>query len=203
MRPYHSTTVETRLTEKQKVFCQEYLVDLNATRAAARAGYRTPRRQGSNLIGLPNVQIEVRRLMDERARRTGITADQVLQELVMIARVNPADAFSEDGRILPPREMPEEIQRAIATLEVREIYDRRGPNRVATGQAKRLRFWDKIRALELLGKHLGLFSEKLEVTGRDQGPVVVQQMMSAEQSEELDAYLADLRAGLVPPGTAG
>ena len=191
--------LESPLTAKQKAFCQEYLVDLNATRAAERAGYRAIRKQGSNLIGLRNVRAEVKRLMDERSKRTEITADLVLQELLLIARSNLADAVGEDGKILGLREMPEEVQRVIAALEVKELFDNRRADRVASGQVTRMRFWDKLRALELLGKHLGLFTDKLELTGRDSGPVRVE--MTQKQSDEFDAYLATLRAGLRAPGS--
>jgi phage terminase small subunit len=201
MRPYANTMLESPLTAKQKAFCQEYLVDLNATRAAERAGYREHRRQGSNLIGLRNVRAEVKRLMDERSKRTEITADLVLQELLLIARSNLADAVGEDGKILGLREMPEEVQRVIAALEVKELFDNRRADRVASGQVTRMRFWDKLRALELLGKHLGLFTDKLELTGRDSGPVRVEMTMSEEQSRKFDEYLEGLRAGLKAPGS--
>lgn len=103
-----------KLTEKQKRFCEEYLIDLNATQAAIRAGYKakTARSQGQRMLTKVDIQRRITDLMKERSDRTALTSDSVLQELSHIA-------MAEDVEI--------------------------------TGK-------EKLKALELLGKHLGLFS---------------------------------------------
>lgn len=102
-----------KLTNKQKRFCEEYLIDLNATQAAIRAGYKpkNARSSASENLTKPDIQQYLQQLMQQRSQRTGITADDVISELAKIAA-------AEDVQI--------------------------------TGK-------EKIKALELLGKHLGLF----------------------------------------------
>lgn len=107
--------VMPKLTEKQKRFCEEYLIDLNATQAAARAGYKNPE-IGRQLITKNNVLNYINELRKEQSQRTGINADTVLKELEKIA---------------------------LADTDI-------------SGK-------EKIKALELLGKHLGMFKDKLEL----------------------------------------
>ena len=126
----------TKLTEKQKRFCEEYLIDLNATQAAIRAGYskKTSDRIGNENLKKLEVQLYLKELMEQRSQRTEITADTVLKELAKIAS---------------------------ADVEITEK--------------------SKIKALELLGKHLGMFTSNAdnsdtlakldEVLGRIEGEI--------------------------------
>lgn len=150
------------LTEKQATFCREYLVDLNASRAAERAGY-TPsnaRFQGSELLALPEVQSEIQRLMDERKERTRITADRVLQELARIAFGDPRAVVSVDdgGKVVitPSRMLSDDDAAMIA--EVSETT-------TANGGSTKIKLHNKLDALEKLGKHLKLFTDVQEVRG--------------------------------------
>ena len=194
--------VERPLTPKQRAFCEEYLIDLNAAAAARRAGYSVnySNNQGTTLLNLPNTRAEIDRLIAERSQRTRIDEDRVLHEIMLIASFDPADAFAEDGSILPLREMPADFRRAIDSLDVTELFEGKGQDRSPTGHAKRLRFADKLKALELLGKHLRLFTDKVELTGQNGAPIRVETAMSPEQSAAFDEYLTTLRASLVPPG---
>ena len=91
------------MTDKQKRFCEEYMIDLNATQAAIRAGYsvKTANEQGARLLANVSVHQEIERLKAERSRRTGITADRVLQELARIGFVNPLDVIDpSDAAVL-------------------------------------------------------------------------------------------------------
>ena len=150
------------LTPKQLAFCADYLVDLNATQAAIRAGYsaKTAASQGERLLRNVEIQAEIKRLMDERARRTEITGDRVLQELGSLAFFDPA-ALVEAGIRGPAdiAKLPEEVRRAIVGWS----WDKAGNFT--------LKLSDKIRSLDLLGQHLGLWKSKLELTGRDGGPI--------------------------------
>jgi phage terminase small subunit len=151
-------SAQGRLTEKQARFVEEYLADLNATAAAARAGFsvRTAKTIGYGLLRKPQVAAAVQAAIRERSQRTGITADVVLGELLRIARTDLGGAFDEQGRLLPVREMPEDIRRAIAGLDVEELFEGRGADRAHVGFVRKVRFWDKPKALELLAKHLNL-----------------------------------------------
>lgn len=165
-----------KLTAKQAAFCAEYLIDLNAAQAAIRAGYSeaTAKEIGFENLTKPHIQLEVQKLMAERGERTEITADAVLRELLKVARVDIGEAFNDDGGLKSMKDIPENVRRAIAGVDVLEEFAGRGEDRVQIGYTKKLRFWDKIRALELLGRHLRLFTDKMEVTGKDGGPLLVQ-----------------------------
>lgn len=136
-----------RLTEKQKRFVAEYLVDLNATQAAKRAGYRDPN-IGRQLITKNNVAAAIQEATRKRAKRTEVTQDQVLEELAAIGFARGTDyaQITPGGHvILTPTESLKERQRA-AVLGVKE-----------TQFGVEIKLADKVKALELLGRHLGMF----------------------------------------------
>lgn len=142
------------LTEKQKRFVQEYLVDLNATQAAIRAGYseKTAEQQGYQLLQKPSVQVEIQKAMKRREVRTQITQDRVLQEIACVAFASGADFAQVIGggrivQLVDTAELSREKRSAIAKIKETE----HGIEVVA---------YDKISALKLLGQHLGLFDGK-------------------------------------------
>jgi phage terminase small subunit len=161
------TLRDRRLTPKQQQFVEEYLVDLNATQASIRAGYsrRTAEWIGPQLLGKTHVQAAVQAAMSARAARTEVTQDRVVTEL---ARVAFGDArkvmtWGPDGLTLKASsELTDEEAAFVA--EVSETTTEHG------GSLK-LKTNDKLKALELLGRHLGMFKEKVEVTGRDGEPL--------------------------------
>jgi phage terminase small subunit len=155
------------MTPKAKRFVAEYLIDLNATKAAERAGYskRTAYSSGQRLLSHVEVKAELEKRMAKRAAKTEITADRVLQELGLIGFGDLRAIFDEDGRLRPMHELPESVSRTLGTVEVkRETVKRNVSGEVETDvseQVIKVRTWDKIRALELLGRHLALWNEKL------------------------------------------
>lgn len=158
---------------RQSRFVVEYLVDQNATAAAKRAGYASTQRsaevQGSLLLRNP----EVRRCIDEalarRAARVEVKADDILRELLRLAMVDIGEAFDEEGRLKPIKDIPPDVRRAISGVDVTEIMEDGRP----VGLLKKVRLWDKKGSLELLGKHLRLFVDRLEATGKDGEPLEV------------------------------
>lgn len=143
-----------RLTDKQKRFVEEYLVDMNATQAAIRAGYSEKRASelGWQLLQKTTVQEAIHRAMDERSKRTEITQDRVVAELAKIAFADRG-AFARvahGGRVVEltdTDELTEDQRAALAGVE-------------ETKFGIKVSTYDKVRALELLGKHLGLFDGK-------------------------------------------
>jgi len=141
-----------KLTDKQKRFVQEYLVDLNATAAARRAGYseKTSNEQGARLLAKPNIQTAIHTAMKKRQERVQITQDEVVMELAAIAFANGTDfaTINANGLIYvkPTCELSEEKRSAIAGIKYSN-----------TGLGVEIKLHDKLRALELLGKHLGMF----------------------------------------------
>ncbi len=161
------------LTPKQAAFCREYLVDLNAAKAAVRAGYskRSAKQTAHAMTEKSEIQAELLRLMSAREVRTEVTADTVLRELVLLAKVDLSQAFNKDGSLKPIHEIPEDVRRAIASVESFEEFEGRGDERKSIGFTRKLRFWDKTKALELLGRHLGMFRDRVEHSGPNGGPI--------------------------------
>jgi phage terminase small subunit len=154
------------LNPKQARFVAEYLVDLNGKQAAIRAGYspRSAEVTASKLLRVPKVAEAVRRANERRLDRVEVTADTVLRELLLIARTDLAQAYDENGHLRPIHDIPEECRRAIAGVKVFEEFDGVGADRVKVGEVREVKFWDKPKSLELLGKHLKLFTEVVEST---------------------------------------
>jgi phage terminase small subunit len=107
-----------------------------------------------------------------------VKADDVLRELIRLAQADPARAFDEKGNLLPIHEMPPEARAAIAGFDLEELWDGRGPKRKQVGRVRKVRFWDKPRALELLAKHLGLLTERLQVS-----VLTLEQLVEASRKE--------------------
>lgn len=176
----------TSLSPKQAAFVAEYLVDLNATQAAIRAGYspKSAESQGARLLSNAKVREAVDAAKTKRANRVEVTQDEVLRELLRIARTDIGDAFDDKGRFREFKDMPVDLRRAISSVETLEEFTGSGADRVQSGQTRKVKFWDKVKALELLGKHLKLWTEKLEHAGPDGGPLqVVVNVLSPEDDE--------------------
>jgi phage terminase small subunit len=147
------------MTEKQKRFVEEYLIDLNATQAAIRAGY-SPKyadREGHKLVENSRVSEAIEKALAERSRRTGINQDRVVQELAKIAFVKITDVVNDDCEILPDAD--EADLAAIESVKVKSIPTKSGE----VGVEREIKLSSKLKALELLGKHLGMWNDKLDV----------------------------------------
>lgn len=149
------------LTKKQKLFCEEYLIDLNATQAAIRAGYsvNSAREIGSENLTKPDIRAYIDKALAERSKRTGINADRVVQELAKIALLNITDVVNADDATLKSNANREDTA-AILSVKVKTI-----PTENGEIVEREIKMNDKIKALELLGKHLGMFKDKVELSG--------------------------------------
>ena len=148
-----------KLTEKQKRFVEEYLIDLNATQAAIRAGYKVDnaRQTATENLAKPYIVEAVEKALAERSRRTGINQDRVIQELAKIAFVNITDVVNSDCEILPDAD--EADLAAIEAVKVKTIPTKSGE----VGIEREVKLSSKLKALEMLGKHLGMWNDKLDV----------------------------------------
>jgi phage terminase small subunit len=147
------------MTKKQKRFVEEYLIDLNATQAAIRAGYspNTAKSIASELLDRPDVSDAVNKAIADRSKRTGINQDRVVQELAKIAFVNIRDVVdTEDATVLDTA--TDEDTACIESVRVKVF-----PAKDGEGIEREIKLSSKMKALELLGKHLGMFSDKLKV----------------------------------------
>lgn len=153
------------LTEKQQRFVEEYLIDLNATQAAIRAGYseKTAYSQAERLLRNVEVQSAIVEAKSNRSDRTKITQDRVLKELSRIAFGDIRQVMSWDNEAVTLKSS-DELSDADAAM-VSEVSQ----TVTATGGTIKLKVHDKMKALELAGRHLGLWekSEGGEVSKAD------------------------------------
>jgi phage terminase small subunit len=130
------------LTELQERFCQEYLVDCNASAAAVRAGY-SGAKQGYTLMEIPDIRERIRVLQDERAVRLQVKADWVIQNLrEIVNRCMELEPVTEKGQLVLDTDTFGEVRAVVK-------FDARGAT----------------TALQLLGKHIGMFVDKVEHSG--------------------------------------
>ncbi len=158
-----------KLTAKQELWCLEYLEDLNATAAAKRAGYseKTARQMGSENLSKPALTAYIQQNMNKRADRTGITQDRVLQEMALIAFGDVRGLFDENGNLRPIHELDEDTARAIAGFEVVAVKDKDGD----IEYVKKVKTVDKVRGLDMLAKHLQMFTETHVHSGPGGAPI--------------------------------
>lgn len=150
------------ISDRQRLFCREYLKDFNATQAATRAGYskKSARIQGCQLLTNPNIQTELARLATEIVKKNDITPDKVVNELARLAFLDPADFFDDDQNLLSIKDMPEHARRAIAGIEIDAVKMKNsvGEEKITTRTSK-VKITRKEKALELLGRYLKLFED--------------------------------------------
>lgn len=155
------------LTAKQQRFVEEYLIDLNATQAAIRAGYsvKTAMEQGHQLLQKTSVQEAIAKAQAERSKRTGVTADRVLQELAKLAFSKMSDfaEWDEDGVSFKSSDkLSPDDAACIAEITEQELEIAGGNVR----RTKKLKLHDKSAALEKLGRHLGMFKDNLNLNAQ-------------------------------------
>lgn len=145
------------MTKKQKRFVEEYLIDLNATQAAVRAGYspHTAKDIGCENLAKPNIAAAISQAMAERSRRTGINQDRVLQELARIGFAKITDVVDPETAKIRLDASDDDLA-CIQSIKIK-------PNEFGT--EREVKLYDKKSALVDLGKHLGLFKDKLELNG--------------------------------------
>ncbi len=153
------------LSERHQRFIDEYLVDLNATQAAIRAGYsaKTAYSQGHELLKHPEVSKAIKAAKKARADRLAITQDRVLQELARIAYFDPRKLFDADGKPIPINELDDDTAAALVGLDVMEEFDGHGEDRVFVGYTKKYKVADKNTALANAMRHLGMLKDGLNL----------------------------------------
>ena len=177
-----------KLTEKQKRFVAEYMADLNATAAARRAGYKDPN-IGRQLITKNNVSAEIAKRREQLQSKLEITQETVLQELAAIAFANGTDFVTVTGVgllcVKPTNEVAREKLPAIAGIK----YNQMGIE---------IKLHDKVRALELLGKHLGIFATGNGAAAQEDNNIF--EVIDQSTREEIDT---DAIPEIEPPAEPG
>jgi len=185
-------------------FIEEYLVDLNGSAAAIRAGYSESRARitASELLAKPHIQEAIAAAKAERSERTQITQDRVLKELARIAFGDLRAMFTEDGALKGPAELDDDTAAAIASIEVvvRPSGERDEDGNVIIEHVHKIKAWDKNTALTNLARHLKLLTEKVEHSGPDGGPIRTEGTTTLDVSALTDEQLAALASIRVQPG---
>lgn len=149
---------------KERRFVAEYLKDQNGTQAAIRAGYspKTANEQGSRLLA----KVHISGAIDEALRKiedeSAVTVERVRSALVEMAEADPLSAFNDDGTLKPLNKIPKAVRMLLSGIELDGTR----------GELVKLRFSDRTRVFELLGKHLRMFTDLHELTGKKGSPLV-------------------------------
>ena len=168
-----------KLTPKQKRFVDEYLIDLNATKAAIRAGYsaKTAASIGEENLRKPEIQGALAERMKARSVRTEVTQDRVIAELAKIAFGDARDVmlWGPSGvKLLDSKTLTDD-----QAAQVAEVAERVSE----AGVSLKLKTHDKVGALKLLGEHLGMFRQRVELTGKEGGPIQQTQVTPEQLAE--------------------
>ena len=148
-----------KLTPKQERFVEEYLIDLNASQAGVRAGYKHPD-IGRRIVTKSHVQEAIQRGRKKLIQRTEVSQDRVVLELARLAFMDPRQFFDDDGNLIDIHDLPAEAAAVIAGMDVSTDFIGKGDDK-AFCITKKIKLTRKEKALELLAKHLGMFEEKL------------------------------------------
>lgn len=180
------------LTAKQARFVEEYLIDLNATQAAIRAGYSetTARSIGAENLTKPDILEAIIEAQAKRSERTKIDADYVLQRLVAIDQMDVLDIMDDKMQMRPLSEWPQVWRQFINNVESIELSD-------GEGWLKKIKWPDKVKNLELLGKHVavGAFKDKIEHSGKID--------LNSVSDEALDKRIKELESKVMPNDERG
>lgn len=155
------------MNERHALFVAEYLLDLNATQAAIRVGFseKTAYSQGQRLLKNVEVAAAIKEALDKRSERTQVDADWVLKRLDLEASADLADLYTEAGDLKPIHQWPLIWRQGlVAGIEAVEERDDRGN---VVGTVRKVKLSDRIKRIELLGKHVGVqaFKDRVEHSG--------------------------------------
>jgi phage terminase small subunit len=153
------------LSEKHQRFVEEYLIDLNATQAAIRAGYseKTAYAQGSALLKHVEVKKAISAAKKARAERMAISQDRVLLELARIAYFDIRKTVDKNGAPIPIEQLDDDTAAAIGGIDVLEQFEMMDGERVPVGLLKKYKVFDKNTALANAMRHLGMLKDSLKV----------------------------------------
>ncbi len=186
------------MTPKQQRFVEEFLVDLNASAAARRAGYsvRTAEWMGPRLVTKSHVAAEIASAQAQRAERTKIDADWVLRTLAEEKGADLAELLDDRGCVRPVSEWPLVFRRGVVVgIESFEEYEGRGDERRAVGMVRKIKLTDRVKHLELIGRHVDVqaFRDQKALTGPNGEPLTMVNVdLSSATPEQLRA-LASLK----------
>ncbi|HGH4637366.1 TPA: terminase small subunit [Enterobacter bugandensis] len=158
------------LTAMQEAYCQSYIkTPENQSQAAIDAGFspNTAAVKASVMMRDERIQKRIAELMEERNKRMRVSADYVLMRLVEIDQMDVLDILNDDMSIKPVSEWPKVWRQYLTGFELADMFEGRGDEKELVGILKKIKWPDKVKNLELIGKHVDVnaFKERLEVSG--------------------------------------
>lgn len=155
-----------RNNNKIRRFVAEYLKDQNGTQAAIRAGYskRTANEQAARLLTKVSVKKKIESALRKAEAAAGVTIADTLRKISRLADSDIRELFNDDGSLKNVKDWPDEIALSVSSVEVDELFEGTGRDREQVGETKKVKLWDKVKALEMLGRHLKMFTDKTEIS---------------------------------------
>jgi len=171
------------LTDKQEMFCREYLIDLNATQAAIRAGYseKTANEQGAQNLAKLSIQNRISDLKLQRNEQVNIDAAYVLKRLVEIDQMDVLDILLPNGELKPIKDWPKTWRTTLSGMDITEMA---GDD---PGFLKKIKWPDKVKNLELLGKHISVQAFKEQIDQKVTATHNIMPVPSCNSAEEWEA----------------
>ena len=191
------------MTPKQELFCIEYLKDKNATAAYMRAGYaatgHAAEANASRLLSNAEIKAFISNRLTEVKDDLVVEVKQVLREMLRVGTSDIRKLFNEDGSMKSPHEWPDDVAASVAGVEVYEEFGESEPDeelepqghggalkrqrgkREVIGMTKKVKMWDKNKGLEMLGKHLKMFTDILEI--KDVTPLADRMKQARERAK--------------------
>lgn len=153
------------LTGKQARFVEEYLVDLNATKAAERAGYsvKTAYAQGHRLLKDAEIAKALQKAQQERSARVHVSQDYVLRRLLDISESDLIEATDEEGNLLPLAQWPKGLRMALDGLDCTELARQQDDEEEVSTHLRKVRLSSRLKALDMLGRHLGMWTDRVVI----------------------------------------
>lgn len=151
--------------QRRTRFVKQFLVEHNATKAAIAAGYseKTAGQAGARLLKDVKVREAIEAENKKANAKLDITVERVKKELARLAFYDPRKFFNDDGSLLPISQLDEDSAMALAGMDVNELFEGNGEDRSQVGYNKKVKLVDKLEALVALGRHLKMFTDKIEV----------------------------------------
>jgi len=167
------------LSDKQAKFVEEYLVDLNATQAAIRAGYSA---KNANKIGPENlvklgIQEAISKYREHIAKESDVTPEKIISEYAKIAFLDPRRFYDDDGHLIPVQNLPAEVAATLTGLEINVLGN--------DEHLKKIKWSDKKSALDSLARTFGMFVDKTQLSGKDGAPLIpVVNLITADNDDD-------------------
>lgn len=159
---------EKKLTDKEEAFCQSYLVDFNGAKAARTAGYSpdSAKEIACENLTKPHIQARIHQLRAEMGKAYNVTRERIAQELARIGFSDIRNLFDEKGALKTPENWSDEDAAAVASVETDELFEGFGREREQVGLTKKVKVWEKTKALEALCRLMGYNEpDKKELSG--------------------------------------